>query len=99
MEAGTKLAQYVVPFGYRYPFAVYISLAEATYFCELRSTPAAHYELRKLSWEMAGEIARVHPRLSSIMKFVDRSESEIGRIRAEARKEKKIRDMDSEKRD
>ncbi len=92
--SGIVVSQYVIPFAYRYPFAAYMSLSEATYFCELRSTPAAHYELRDISWKMADEIARVHPHLSGLMKFIDRSASGLGRIRAEARKEMKLKDTD-----
>lgn len=92
-KSGILAAQYVVPFAFRYPIAFYTSLSEAVYFTELRSTPSAHYELREVSWQLADEISRVHPAFKKLFKFVDRSENNLGRIRSEARKEKKLKEL------
>ncbi|OWP57554.1 MAG: hypothetical protein B2I17_00220 [Thermoplasmatales archaeon B_DKE] len=87
---GSNIAQYVVPYAFRYPVTVGVNLREVTYFIELRSTPQAHYDLRNISAEMFKCIKTVHPELSEIIRFADTGHYELGRIMAEQRKERKL---------
>ncbi len=90
---GPNLAQYVVPYAFRYPITVGSNLREITYFIELRSTPQAHYDLRKISMYMYKLVKAAHPELSEIIRFADMNRYELGRIRAEERKERKLLDI------
>ncbi|KAA8922149.1 FAD-dependent thymidylate synthase [Thermoplasma sp.] len=83
---GLWLAQYAVPFAYRYPVIFSTNLAEAAYFIELRSTPQAHFDLRDIAVRMYNEIKSVHPILAGIIKFVDIGDYPLGRLSAEVRK-------------
>lgn len=83
---GAWIAQYAVPFAYRYPVVFTTNLAEATYFIELRSTPQAHFDLRDIAIRMYNEIKSVHPSLAGIIKFVDTGDYPLGRLSAEVRK-------------
>ncbi len=88
---GESVAQYTVPFGYRYPVILHANLRELCYFVELRSTPQAHYDLRMIAQDIYGSIKRVHPTLSKIIKFVDLHDYPLGRMRSEIKKERKRR--------
>ncbi|MEM0155115.1 MAG: FAD-dependent thymidylate synthase [Thermoplasmataceae archaeon] len=91
-ESDPTKAQYVVPYAYRYPVAVTANLREITYFIELRSTPQAHNDLRRISIEMYNRIRSVHPELSEIIRFADEGQYDLGRLKSETRKERKIID-------
>ncbi len=80
-------AQYVVPFGYKYPVIITANLRELIFLVELRSTPQAHFDLRKMSWEISDKIIKVNPSLKSFFKFVNKDKEELGRLTAEVRKE------------
>ena len=84
---GVDIAQYSVPFAQKYGFLVKGSLQEFTYFTELRTTPAAHYEIRDVSTKIYGKIRETFPRISKVMKFVDTGRYDAGRIYEEVRKE------------
>jgi len=56
---------------------------------ELRSTPQAHFDLRRMSWEISDKIIKVNPSVESFFKFVNRDKEELGRLTAEVRKETK----------
>ena len=90
---GDEMAQYAVPFGFRYPVMVKANLREICYFSELRSTPQSHAELRDLSVWLRNTIRDVHPGLAGIMKFVDDKHYVLGRFSSELKKEKKLRDI------
>ncbi len=94
-EKGEEMAQYAVPFGYKYPVLVQTNLRELCYFTELRSTPQAHYDLRHISQQMYSEVQRVHPALSGIIRYVDRNEYVFGRLKSEIRKEEKLKKLGS----
>lgn len=89
-ESGPQVAQYVVPYAFRYPVAVTANLRELTYFIELRSTPQAHEDLRKISIEMYMLLKKAHPELSDIIRFADAGKYQLGRLRSETRKERKL---------
>ncbi len=95
-EHGSKhLAQYALPYAYRYPVSAYMNLREATFFCELRSTPQAHPDLRKIAIDIYHEIQKANPSLAPLMKFVDQGEYSLGRLKSEQSKERKLKDLDS----
>ena len=87
---GPEVAQYCVPYAYRYPVYVAINMRELVHFAELRSTPQAHYDLRMIAVKMHEEVSKVHPCIASIAKFVDSGKYPLGRIFSEFRKEKKL---------
>jgi thymidylate synthase ThyX len=87
---GGEVAQYCVPFAYRYPVYIVMNARELVHFTELRSTPQAHYDLRKIAVKMHEEVSRVQPSIALIARFVDRGEYPLGRIFSEFRKEKKL---------
>ncbi len=89
-----KTAQYVVPYGFRYPITAVMNLRELTYFIELRSTPQAHEDLRNIAIQMYDAVSKVQPDLVQIIRFVDREKHPLGRVAAESRKQGKIRDLE-----
>ncbi|KQB35964.1 MULTISPECIES: FAD-dependent thymidylate synthase [Acidiplasma] len=90
---GPDLAQYIVPYAYRYPVAFNINLNELTYFIELRSNAQVHPDLRTVALKMYNEVKRVHPQLSRLIKFVDESDYKLGRLPAEFKKETKKKEI------
>jgi len=86
-------AQYVVLFAHRYPSLITVNLRELVYFVELRSTPQAHFDLRRISREMAGLVMNKHPGFSPLFKFLNTEEEGLGRLNAELRKEMKQRSL------
>lgn len=100
LEHGSRqLAQYVIPYAYRYPVSALLDLREAAFFCELRSTPQAHQDLRKIAIDMYKEIQKANPSLAPLIKFVDQGEYSLGRLKSERSKERKLRDLDSGSKD
>ena len=87
------MASAMVLAAYRYPVSAYLNLRELTFFCELRATPQAHYDLRRIASDMYGAVKSVHPELSSMLKFVDTSDYALGRLKSEHMKERKLRDI------
>lgn len=90
---GIKMAQYPVPYSYKYPVVFSSNLNELTYFIELRSNQQVHPDLRKVALEIYSEIRRVHPTLSSLIKFVDTGDYRLGRLPSEVRKENKKKSL------
>ncbi len=88
----TKLpeqGQYVVNFGYNYPYFMKMNLREACHLIELRTVPQGHADYRKVAQQMFKQINRVHPNLSKIMKYVDMKEYDLERFESEKRTEEK----------
>jgi len=88
-----KIAQYCVPYGYKYPVIFNANLNELTYFIELRSGQPVHPDLRKVAINMYNEIKNVNPDLSRLIKFVDTKDYKLGRLPSELRKEKRINNL------
>ena len=88
-----ETAQYCVPYAFMYPVVVNANLREITYFSELRSTPQAHLDLRKIANLMYREVRRTHPELSGIIKFVDSNSYVLGRLKSEMRKETRLKEF------
>ena len=81
--------QYVVNFGYNYPYFMKFNLREACHLIELRTIPQGHVDYRRVTQQMYKQINKVHPILSQIMKFVDMKEYDLERFESEKRTEAK----------
>lgn len=92
-RSGPEMAQYCVPFAYRYPVSVQANLRELVYFCELRSTPQAHEDLRHVAMEVCRSVENVHPIFKPLFKYVDFKHYSLGRLTSEQRSVKKLREM------
>jgi thymidylate synthase ThyX len=82
-------AQYVVNFAYNYSYFMKLNLREAVHLIELRTVPQGHQDYRKASQEMFKAIIKVHPNLSTIIKFADMKSYKLERLEAEKRIEEK----------
>jgi len=82
-------AQYVVNFGYNYPYLMKFNLREACHLIELRTVPQGHIDYRLVAQQMFKQINKVHPNLSKIMKYVDMKEYDLERFESEKRTEEK----------
>ena len=71
-----------------------MNLREAAFFCELRSTPQAHPDLRRIAIAMYRAIEETNPGLSPLIKFVDTRDYALGRLRSEQSKERKLSDLE-----
>ena len=89
--------QYVVNFAYNYPYFMKLNLREACHLIELRTVPQGHVDYRRVAQEMFNQINKVHPNLSSIMKFVDLKEYDLERFESEKRTEEKRKNMKNRK--
>ena len=85
--------QYVVNFGYNYPYFMKFNLREACHLLELRTVPQGHADYRKVSQEMFRQINEKHPNLSKIMRYVDMKEYDLERFESEKRTEAKRNGM------
>ena len=81
--------QYVVNFGYNYPYFMKFNLREACHLIELRTIPQGHIDYRRVTQQMFKQINKVHPNLSKIMKYVDMKEYDLERFESEKRTEEK----------
>ena len=78
-------SQYVVPLGYRVRWMMQINLRALCWLIELRSQPQGHESYRSIAIQMYEQVIRVHPRLASLIKFVDTNSYDYGRISAESK--------------
>ena len=81
--------QYVVNFGYNYPYFMKMNLREACHLIELRTVPQGHVDYRRVAQQMFKQINRVHPNLSKIIKYADMKEYDLERFESEKRTEEK----------
>jgi thymidylate synthase ThyX len=86
-------AQYVVNFGYNYPYLMKFNLREACHLIELRTVPQGHIDYRRVAQQMFKQINKVHPNLSKIMKYVDLKEYDLERFESEKRTEEKRKNL------
>ena len=82
-------AQYVVNFGYNYPYFMRFNLREATHLIELRTVPQGHADYREVAQEMFRQIRDIHPSLSGIIKYADTNRYDLERFESEKRTEEK----------
>ena len=85
--------QYVVNFGYNYPYFMKFNLREACHLIELRTVPQGHADYRKVAQQMFKQINKVHPNLSKIMKYADMKEYDLERFESEKRTEEKRKNL------
>lgn len=96
-DAGENLAQYVVPMAYRMRWYFHLSIREAFHLIELRSMPQGHEDYRRVVIRMQDEIAKVHPRLASYMKFVNRENVALERLESEKRIDRRLDELGKKK--
>ncbi len=92
-DSGSRIAQYAVPYAFKYPVIFSTNLNELTYFIELRSNQQVHPDLRKVAISMYNSVKNVHPELARLIKFVDTGDYRLGRLPSEIKKEQKKRDI------
>jgi thymidylate synthase ThyX len=94
-EAGTALAQYLVPLAFRVRWYFRANLREVYHLCELRTTPQGHPDYRWVAQEMFRRVAEVHPRLARYARFVDMGPGdELERRQSERRIDAKLSAFD-----
>ena len=84
-------AQYVVNFGYNYPYFMKFNLREACHLIELRTIPQGHADYRMVAQQMYKEIRRVHPSLCKIIRYADMKRYDLERFESEKRTAEKKR--------
>lgn len=90
-DAGSALAQYIVPLAFRVRWYFRANLREVYHLCELRTTPQGHPDYRWVAQEMFRRVAEVHPRLARYARFVDLGRGdELERRQAERRLDDKL---------
>lgn len=65
-------ASYLVPNGFNRRVLMTFNLREAFHLCELRTTPTAHFSVRRTCGQLAEALQRVHPTLTSYMRLAGR---------------------------
>ena len=94
-DAGSALAQYVVPLAFHVRWYFRINLREIYHLCELRTTPQGHPDYRWVAQEMFRLVSEVHPRLASYARFVDMGPGdELERRKSERRMDEKLSALD-----
>ncbi len=63
------LAGYIVPNGFNRRVLITMNLREAFHFCSLRSSPTAHFAVRRVALRLAEEIFNHHPALAAYMQL------------------------------
>ena len=72
-----QVAAYVVPNGFNRRVLAQFNLREAYHFCQLRAASNAHFSIRRVAQQVAGEIRLVHPLLSKFMKLHEETREQI----------------------
>jgi thymidylate synthase ThyX len=94
-DAGSALAQYLVPLSFRVRWYFKANLREVYHLCELRTTPQGHPDYRWVAQEMFRRVSEVHPRLAGYARFVDLGPGdELERRKAEQKLDKKLSALD-----
>ena len=83
-------AQYVVMLGNRIRWYQWENLRELGWEAELRTGPQGHPDYRVIEQEKIRLVARVHPTLVKVLKFVDFSEYDLARRESEKKIDKKL---------
>jgi thymidylate synthase ThyX len=90
-DAGSALAQYLVPLAFHVRWYFRANLREVYHLCELRTTPQGHPDYRWVAQQMFLRVKEVHPRLADYAKFVDLGPGdELERRQAEQRIDAKL---------
>lgn len=86
-DEGAEIAQYCVPMAYRIRYVIEMNAREAMHLIELRTSPQAHPEYRRVCLEMHRLIDEVagHRRIAGAMLFVGEDSEALERLAAERR--------------
>jgi thymidylate synthase ThyX len=88
-------AQYATLLGHKLRWKVTYNAREAFHLHELRTSPQAHPNARKLLQQMHEKLTEVHPLLGESMKFVNQGEDpELTRLAAERYTQFKLQQLD-----
>jgi Thymidylate synthase complementing protein len=82
-----RVAPYAVGFAWRVRYSIQLNARAAMHLIELRSAPQGHPSYRRVAQRMhqlIGERAGHHA-IAEMMRFVDRSPTDLGRLEAERR--------------
>ena len=88
-------AQYVVNFGYNYPYMMRMNLREAAHMIELRTVPQGHTDYRRMLQSMCRDIEMAHPELAAIIKYADMNQYDLARLESENRAARRMRRADA----
>jgi thymidylate synthase ThyX len=82
-----RVAPYAVGFAWRIRYSIQLNARSAMHLLELRSTPQGHPAYRRVAQQMHRLIAERagHRALAEMMRFVDHSDADLGRLDAERR--------------
>ncbi|MEM9033913.1 MAG: FAD-dependent thymidylate synthase [Actinomycetota bacterium] len=82
-------ASYAVPMAHRVRYVMQFNAREAMHMIELRSAPHGHPAYRDVVQQMADRIEREagHRIVADMLRYLDRSEAELGRLESERRLE------------
>jgi thymidylate synthase ThyX len=76
-----SVASYVVANGFNRRLLLSLNVREAYTFIKLRSSPNAHFSVRRVACRMAEEIQKVHPMLAGLfLQNVSESSDSINRM-------------------
>lgn len=84
-------AQYCLPLATRCEYLMKMNFRELDHFLSLRTTPQAHPEIRSIAQGMYDLIYTIHPNLGKLLKFVDKENYNLGRIKSEYYRQRKIK--------
>jgi thymidylate synthase ThyX len=84
-------AQYAVALAFRIRYVIQMNAREAMHLIELRSSPQGHPNYRRVAHQMHDQIAQVagHRGLAGAMTFVDYADTDLERLEAERRAERR----------
>lgn len=92
----TLEAQYATLLGHKMRWKVTYNAREAFHLHEIRTSPQAHPNARKIMLQMHEKLSEVHPLLGESMKFVNQGEDpELSRLAAERYTQFKLQQLDS----
>ncbi|HSK90044.1 MAG TPA: FAD-dependent thymidylate synthase [Euzebyales bacterium] len=82
-----RVAPYAVGFAWRIRYSIQLNARAAMHLLELRSTPQGHASYRRVAQRMHHLIAERagHRAIAEMMRFVDHSDTDLGRLDAERR--------------
>jgi thymidylate synthase ThyX len=82
-----RVAPYAVGFAWRVRYSIQLNARAAMHLIELRSTPQGHASYRRVAQQMHRLIAEQagHRAIAEMMRFVDQSSADLGRLEAERR--------------
>ncbi len=83
-------AQYVVMMGHKIRWYQWENLRELAWEAELRTGPQGHPDYRRIEHLKVEAVAKIHPTLVNVLKFVDFNKYDLARRESEMRIDKKL---------